>query len=180
MSTDTASQLPNMCDTLRTIKPNKKFIADVKNDIDSAIEFLNSMHTSDSMMVDRNIKNMTATGYTHMFTINAKLEIYSVTEENQSNKILCEEAKENMIPMNGFLGTLHDITRNYTVSENNMIYNVAKIRSKTEETDVITSMIQQHDKSNHVENKIKIDRFNHLINLGVLSLIKTREILKKI
>jgi hypothetical protein len=172
--------IPNMIESTRTVKSGKKFITEFKAKIETAIDYMNTQYSRDHTTTDTNIKNMLTTGYQHIFELNSMLDIHIIKEENQSNKILCQEARENLIPVHAFKGALHDLLKDHVAYENDAIHSIAKTRSSTSDSSIIDMVMQQYIRGIEMTQMLKNNGLINLINLTALSLVKTREILNKI
>jgi hypothetical protein len=172
----TRETIPDMSSIIKDTKTQKKLFSGLK----SAIEFYSSMYSSNHMELDDKIKTMLSTGYIFLFKIMSALELLIIRKENQSNKILFEEAMQNLIPIPVYIGSLHDIIKNANTIEAGSIFDIVKVKSKLEERD---SMLEQFTKQSEkiIEDGlyIKNNCLNNHVNLTLLSIIKTNEVLKK-
>jgi len=183
MSVAIATNIPNMSQSIKDIiVSKKKILSTMKADIDSTVEFLSSMYITDSSEFETKVKLLTTVGYTHLFKIMTTLEIAIIREDNQSNKIMYEEAMQNLIPIPVYLGNLHEIIKTYTASITGNLFDLIKV--KNESIDKLQRMeemyTEQHDKVNSTTEFIRDNCLNNHINLTILSIIKTGEVLKKV
>lgn len=182
MSIAIATNIPNMSQTIKDIvSSKKKILANIKADIESTVEFLSSMYITDPSEFETKIKLLSTMGYTHLFKIMSTLEIAIIREENQSNKILYEEAMQNLIPIPVYIGNLHEIIKTATGTVTGNLFDLIKVRNESKESSRLETMYTiQHDKANSDAEFIRDNCLNNHINLTILSIIKTGEVLKKV
>lgn len=182
MSVSIATNIPNMTQSIKDILSSKqKILANMKTYIESTVEFLSSMYITDSSEFETKVKLLTTVGYTHMFKIMSILEIAIIREENQSNKILYEEAMQNLIPIPVYIGSLHEIIKTSTASMTGNLFDLIKVKNETtEHKRMETIYTEQYDKVNSTTEFIRDNCLNNHINLTILSIIKTGEVLKKV
>lgn len=183
MSVAIATNIPNMSQSIKDIvSSKKKILANMKADIDSTIEFLASMYITDSSEFETKVKLLTSVGYIHLFKIMSTLEIAIIREDNQSNKILYEEAMQNLIPIPVYLGNLHDIIKTGTVNTTSNLFDLIKVKNESNDKSHRMEELytEQHEKAMSNTEFIRNNCLNNHINLTILSIVKTGEVLKKV
>jgi predicted nucleotidyltransferase len=179
MSVDTEkSTIPNMSQSIKEIvSSKKKILFGIKPEIDIAIEFFSSIITTSD--IDIMIKALMATGYMHLFKIMSTLELAIIREENQSNKIMYEEALQNLIPIPVYTGNLHDIIKTHNANTMTLLFDLAKIKSN-KDADMESTYTRHHMKAIFDSDLVRNNCLTNHINLTILSIVKTSEILKKV
>jgi hypothetical protein len=179
MATAMVETIPNMSTIFSDMKSQKKLLTNLKSELDIAIMYFSSVIASDNN-VDDKIKSLLTVGYSHVFKIMSHLEIAMIKEENQSTKIKFEEAQQHLIPIPVYIGSLHDIIKNANNIEAGSMFDIVKVKSKLEERD---SMLEQFTKQSEkiIQDSlyIKNNCLNNHVNLTLLSIIKSNEVLKK-
>jgi hypothetical protein len=179
MSVDTEiSTIPIMSQSIKDIvSTKKKILSVIKPEMDTAIEFLNNVITLGDF--DVMIKALLTTGYMHLFKIMSTLELAIIREENQSNKIMYEEALQNLIPIPVYIGNLHDIIKTSTTTRMAYLFDLSKIKSN-KDTEMESIYTRENIKANIDSDYIRDNCLNNHINLTILSIVKTIEVLKKV
>ena len=169
--------VPNMGETINDIKGIKKMLPSVKLAMDNAIKFYNTMHSQNSDDVDGKIKEMLDQGYHHLFTVTTMLEMFAIKEDNQSNKIIYDDARESLIPIPVYTNILHDIIRTANTFEIENLRDMVKVKSK--ESSIETEYSTLLEKVMKDSNNIKNNYYNNHVNVSILSITKARAILDK-
>ena len=179
MSVDTeVSTIPNMSQSIKEIvSSKKKFLSGIKPEIDTAIEFFSSIITTPDF--DVMIKTLLSTGYMHLFKIMSSLELAIIREENQSNKILYEEALQNLIPIPVYTGNLHDIMKTQNATTMSLLFDLSKIKAN-KDADMESTYTRHHMKAISDSELVRNNCVTNNINLTILSIVKTTEVLKKV
>ena len=178
MSTDIEfSTIPNMSKSIKEIvSSKKKFLTCIKPEIDTAMEFFSSViMTFDFDVI---IKTLLTTGYMHLFKIMSTLELAIIREENQSNKIMYEEALQNLIPIPVYTGNLHEIMKTHNANTITLLCDLSKIKSE-KDADMESNYTRHHMKAISDSELIRNNCLTNHINLTILSIVKTNEVLKK-
>ena len=175
----TRETIPDMSSIIKDTKTQKKLFSGLKSDIESSIEFYSSMYSSNHMELDDKIKTMLSTGYIFLFKIMSALELLIIREENQSNKILFEEAMHNLIPIPVYTGSLHDIIRNADEAELVGLGDYIKLKTDKKVGEIEELFKVKREKLLANTMYIKNNLYNNQINLTILSIMKTNEVLKK-
>ena len=174
---ETPQNVPSMSQSIKEIKMNKKLFLEIKTELDKAVAFLETMYSFDSDSIDVNIKGMLTTGYMHIFKINSMLKLLMIKEDNQSNKILYEEAASHLIPVSAYVGNLHEIMSLNSQLELSSMFDLAKI--KTDKSELEDMFVKCREKAMANAVYIKSNHLNNHINLTIQTIAECYEVLKK-
>jgi hypothetical protein len=169
----------NIFTEIKTKLSKNKIVQSLKADIDAAIEFLSQQYSSDQSLEETNtkIKVMLTIGYQYMFKIISTLEIMVIKEENQSQKIIYEDALQYIIPMPVYTGSLHDIIKNANEYELAAYKTLSKIKSDACIEELYTKI---HEKALEEARYVKTNCLNNQINISILCIVKAKEALEKL
>ena len=164
---------------IKTKLAKNKIVQSLKADMDATIEFLSQQYSSDQSLEETNakIKVMLTVGYQHMFKIISTLEIMVIKEENQSQKIIYDDALQYIIPMPVYTGSLHDIIKNANEYELSAYATLSKIKSEACIEELYTKI---HEKALEEARYVKTNCLNNQINLTILCIVKSKEALEKL
>jgi len=169
--------VPNMGEIINDIKAIKKMLPSVKLAMDNAIKFYNTMHSQEIETVDGKIKEMLDQGYHHLFTVTTMLEIFAIKEDNRSNGIIYDEARESLIPIPVYTNILHDIIRTANTFEIENLRDMVKVKSKESSMEAEYSTLLEKVMKDSM--MIKNNYHNNHVNVSILSITKARAILDK-
>jgi hypothetical protein len=171
--------MSNLSAFLRTLdKSPRDLLSEVKSEINTFIDFLESKYVTESEDIDEKISQIKSEGYVYQFKIRSYLEILVTKEENQSDKYKYEECININISTGRFLNSYNEI---FNAKENQKIQTIMDFsKIKKNSSDLIPSFEERSEKIHNYAAKHYTIIFNNYVNEYILVLMSMKIILNKI